>query len=121
MNHNLGVQIGQYDIHVDTLTLRQAHGTWIYVGHVYVIEQLEDLTARLQGPQGPPGAGYPGPPGESGEQGPTGKVSRIEAKLLWNGDAIVLTRLLFLTIVTIYTTVDCSIEMSFIAPRMQSN
>ena len=38
-------------------------------------EQIEDLTARLQGPQGPPGAGYPGAPGEPGPQGLTGKFS----------------------------------------------
>lgn len=37
-----------------------------------VAEQIEDLTARLQGPQGPPGAGYPGAPGEPGPQGSGG-------------------------------------------------
>lgn len=39
-----------------------------------ILEQIEDLTARLQGPQGPPGAGFPGAPGELGPAGPTGKV-----------------------------------------------
>lgn len=36
-------------------------------------EQMEELTARLQGPQGPPGAGFPGAPGEPGPQGSAGK------------------------------------------------
>lgn len=42
-----------------------------------ILEQIEDLTARLQGPQGPPGAGYPGVPGEPGPQGSTGTCSVI--------------------------------------------
>lgn len=44
---------------------------------LFFSEQMEVLTARLEGPQGPPGAGFPGAPGEPGPQGSQGKYSKI--------------------------------------------